>query len=297
MSSTRTATSSSTAIIGASWMVFAGAAFALTNSAMQYLTLQLGLNSVSATFWQYLISLGAMLPIVWRIGLKGLKTNQFGLHVFRVVLAALGLQFWLAGLAQGVPIWQAIALLMTSPFFVTLGAALFLGEAASAQRWLATAVGFVGGMIILNPWDDAFQLVAVLPVIAALLWGGSSLVMKKLEGKESPQSVTLYLLLLLTPINLGLALFTPGGLVVPVEIAMWSLLIVGGLLGAIAQGALAMAYERVDAGFLQPFDHLKLPLNVLCGFVVFGWVPPGNLWLGAALIIGASLYIVNAERK
>ncbi|SDR39069.1 DMT family transporter [Pseudovibrio sp. Tun.PSC04-5.I4] len=296
MSTSRSSMRTSAAVVGASWMIFAGAAFAITNSAMQYLTLVQGLSSTSATFWQYFVSLVVMLPVIWRIGFVGLKTTQLGLHVFRVILAALGVQFWIAGLANGVPIWQAIALLMTSPFFVTIGAAAFLREKASGQRWLATAIGFVGGMIILSPWDETFQLVALLPIVAALLWGSSILCMKKLEEKESPQSVTLYLLLLLTPINLVLALLAPSGLELPVGMSMWWLVILAGLLGAIANGSLAMAYERVDAAYLQPFDHLKLPLNVLCGFLVFGWAPPGNLWLGAALIIGASLYIVHVER-
>lgn len=297
MSVSRSSTRTSAAVVGASWMVFAGAAFAVTNSAMQYLTMVQGLSSTSATFWQYLISLLAMLPVIWRIGANGLRTEQLALHIFRVLLAALGVQFWVAGLANGVPIWQAIALLMTSPFFVTIGAALFLRERANGQRWAATVVGFIGGMIILNPWDDAFQLVAFLPIIAALLWGSSILCMKKLEERESPQSVTLYLLLLLTPVNLVLALLAPGGLAIPLGMSMWWLVILAGLLGAIAQGSLAMAYEKVEAAYLQPFDHLKLPFNVLCGFLIFGWVPPGNLWLGAALIIGASLYTVHVERK
>ncbi|WP_068313994.1 DMT family transporter [Polycladidibacter hongkongensis] len=284
-------------LVGAAWMVFAGAVFALVNAAMQYLTMNLGLGSASATFWQYFVSLVVLLPLVLRGGVAALRTKQLGLHVFRVVLAALGVQLWTAGLAQGVPIWQAIALLMTSPFFVTIGAALFLGEKASYERWLATAVGFVGGMIILAPWQDDFKLAALLPVGAALLWGSSILVMKKLEGTESAQSVTLYLLLLLTPINLVLALSAGGGaLELPSGQSAWALVVVAGVLGAIAQGSLALAYEKVDAAFLQPFDHVKLPFNVLTGLVVFGWVPPGNLWLGALMIIGASLYLIRVER-
>ncbi|MDD7910661.1 DMT family transporter [Pseudovibrio exalbescens] len=295
MTNASMAAHSKSAISGAFWMVLAGSAFALSNTAMQFLTMNLGLASPSATFWQYFISLVAMIPVVWRIGFSGLKTKRLGLHVLRVVLAALGVQLWVASLAYPVPIWQAIALLMTSPFFVTIGAALFLREGVSLTRWGATALGFFGGMIILSPWSDAFQWGALLPIGAALLWGASILCMKKLEEDESPQSVTLYLLLFLTPINLALAL--GAGFEIPSSYTAWWLVITAGLLGAVANSTLAMAYARADAAYLQPFDHLKLPLNVLCGFLVFGWVPPGNLWLGAAMIIGASLFIVNAERK
>lgn len=57
------------------------------------------------------------------------------------------------------------------------------------------------------------------------------------------------------------------------------------------------AYATADAAYVQPFDHLKLPFNVLAGFYVFGWVPGGNLWLGAALIIAASLFIAHRESQ
>ncbi len=73
---------------------------------------------------------------------------------------------WCAGLGTGlatVPIWQAIALVMTSPFFIIIGARLFLGETVGRDRWLATLTGFIGAMIILQPWSDSFTLAALLP--------------------------------------------------------------------------------------------------------------------------------------
>ncbi len=276
-------------------MVVAGGAFAFANVAMQWVTMNLQMSSPSATFWQYFISLIFMVPVIWRLGLRSLKTERPGLHLFRVVLAALGVQFWVAGLANSVPIWQAIALVMTSPFFVTIGAALLLGEKANAARWGATVIGFVGGMVILSPWDEGFRAAALLPVIAAVLWGASILCMKKLEEDETPQSVTLYLLLFMAPINLVLA--AGSGFEVPSSFDMWWMLVVAGLLGALANISLAMAYERADAAFLQPFDHLKLLLNVFCGFVFFAWVPPGNLWIGALLIVGASMFILRDETR
>lgn len=51
-----------------------------------------------------------------RHGLRqSLMTNQLRLHLLRVALAVTGIQFWLWALAVPVPIWQGIALLMTSP--------------------------------------------------------------------------------------------------------------------------------------------------------------------------------------
>jgi len=48
---------------------------------------------------------------------------------------------------------------------------------------------------------------------------------------------------------------------------------------------------------VQPFDHLKLPLNVLAGWLVFGYLPSGNLWVGVAMIMAASLFIMRKEAR
>ena len=61
--------------------------------------------------------------------------------------------------------------------------------------------------------------------------------------------------------------------------------------------ALARAYSIADAAYLQPFDHLKLPFNVGLGLVAFGYAPPGSLWLGAALIVGASFALLRQEAR
>ena len=78
---------------------------------------------------------------------------------------------------------------------------------------------------------------------------------------------------------------------------VWLLLITAGITTALAQWAIVKAYAVADASFVQPFDHAKLPLNVLAGWVVFGWVPPGRLWLGAFIIIASVAFITQWETK
>ena len=281
-------------VAGALWMALAGTVFAAVNTIIQYVTIKLGVTSPNAAFWQYLFALLVLVPWLVTREISHWKTNQIGLHLLRVAFAALGVQAWVAGLAWPVPIWQAIALIMTSPFFVTLGAWLLLGERIGMNRLLATLIGFAGGMLILEPWSDEFNIGALLPVFASVLWAASSLCMKRISNLESPETLTLYLLVLLSPINAGLAL--AAGFSVPSGTAL-GLLIIGGLLTGVAQGCLAVAYKRADAAYVQPFDHLKLPLNVLAGWMVFQWVPPGSLWTGAILIVGASLYIMRYESQ
>ncbi len=273
-------------------MIAAGLLFALINTLVQYGAMTMGLPPARIAFWQYLIATLWLLPwVLWRYP-NALRTQAFGKHVLRVGFAVIGVQFWITGLAY-VPIWQAIALIMLSPFFVTAMAGLWLGEEVSAHRWAAVVTGFFGGALILAPWSDAFTVHALLPVGAAIFWGLVSLMTKEMSQRESPAALTLYLLLLLTPINAGLGLSV--GLMLDATSA--TLLLGAGLLTALAQYFLARAYSIADAAYLQPFDHLKLPFNVVLGFAVFGYAPPGNLWLGAALIVGASMALVHQEAR
>ena len=190
--------------------------------------------------------------------------------------------------------FTAIALVMTSPFFVTLGAGVFLKEAITPQRWAAVLIGFVGGMVILDPFAAGWSAIDLLPVAAAALWAGASLCQKRLLREESPSASTAWLLLLLAPINLVLAL--PSGLMPHSTFALETIAAVG-VLTALAQGLLSLAYARADAAYVQPFDHVKLPLNILAGWLVFGTLPPGRLWIGAAAIVGASLFLLLHEHR
>ncbi|WP_152432155.1 DMT family transporter [Vibrio aquimaris] len=282
-------------IQGASWMLTAGLAFALVNSLAQVASIKFGLTSTTVAFVQYAIALVVILPYLLSLGIReSLQTNHLGWHIFRVFLSVIGIQLWLWALAYPVPIWQGIALLMTSPLFATIGSGLFLKEQVGIARWGATLSGFIGAMLILEPWADDFSLAALLPIGAAFFWACYSLMVKKLSSNDSPSTMVVYLLILITPFNLLLAIpewHTPeGGLI-------WLVLIGAGALTALAQWAIVKAYSVADASFVQPFDHAKLPLNVLAGWIVFSWVPPGRLWLGAAIIIASVAFITQWESK
>lgn len=279
------------ATTGALLMIFAGLLFALVNTVVQFGAMKLGLPPTRIAFWQYLIATLSVGPWMLFKTPQALRTHALWQHLLRVGFAVVGVQLWVTGLAF-VPIWQAIALIMLSPFFVTALAKLWLGEQVSLQRWTAVATGFVGGMLILAPWSDAFTWQALYPVGAAVFWGLTSLMTKRMSAQESPATLTLYLVMLLTPVNAALA-FNQG-----FGFDSWTagvLLLGAGLCTALAQFALAQAYSIADAAYLQPFDHLKLPFNVGLGLLVFGYAPPGSLWIGAALIVGASFALMRQE--
>lgn len=275
------------AVVGPLLMITAGALFAGANTAVQSAGMQFGVAPSAIAFWQYAIALCVAIPLVWQ---EGWRTDHLAWHILRVALAAIGVQLWVSGLAH-VPIWQAIALILTSPLFVTLGAAVFLRETLTWQRLSAVLVGAFGGIVILAPWSDSFTPAALLPIGAALFWAASSLVTKRLAATDQAGTLTLYLLVLLVPLNgvfaIGSGLFVPSN-------ALW-VVVIAGMFTALAQYALAGAYRMAEASYLQPFDHVKLPLNVVAGLVVFDFAPPGMMWLGAAIIVSACAWLWRTE--
>ena len=281
-------------IAGALWMILAGTCFAIINTTNQYVSVNLGLHNTAIGFFQYFISFIVMLPWIMKSGITAaFKTKYLHLHVIRVLMSVVGIQLWLWALAYPIPIWQAIALVMTSPLFATIGSSLFLKEKVGIRRWSATLIGIAGSLIVLEPWGDEFVIASLLPIAAAFFWAIYSLMIKTMSRTESTGSMVVYLLILIAPINFVLAIpnfETPTN-------EMWLLLILSGSLLSLAQWALVKAYGSADASYIQPFDLAKLPLNVLAGWLVFSYVPPGKLWLGASLLVGSTIFILYQENK
>ena len=282
----------SRAVPGALYMVGAGVAFTTANVITRHVTNGLGLSSTAEAFYQYGIALLFAVPMLWQAGLASLRTRRPMAHLLRVAVSVLGVQAFVYAFAHGVPLGQVIALVMTSPFFITIGAAVLLHEKVAPQRWWATTVAFAGALLILRPWSSALTLQAWAPVAAAILWGAATLLTKRLLDDEPPSTVTVWLLLLMTPVNLGFSL--ADGFRWPTA-AMLGFLLASGAAMALAQLLLAKSYAVADAAYVQPFDGLKLPLNFLAGWLVFGDAPHPALWAGASLILAASYYNLRYE--
>lgn len=301
-------------VLGAIFMLGAGLTFAIINILTPIITYEMGVPSTAVVFWQYIIATVFALPLILRIGLSKLSTRHPYWHEARAFLSALGVQFFAFGFALGVPVWQMVALSMTGPFFILIGATLFLGERLTPQRLGATIAGFVGAVMVSQIGTEAFTLSSLLPVLAALCWGSVSVITKYLSRDEAPESLTLYMLVLITPnhfligLIIGIAVAVlpagalPAGLATGFDFILPTgdpllLIVILGMVTAAAQYALSLAYKVADATYLQPFDDLKLPLNTLLGWIVLSQVPVIWFWPGAVLILAASSFILWSERR
>lgn len=308
-------TSQNAATAGAAFMLIASVAFAGANTLQSVLPTPaewggFGMSSTGMAFWQYLIASVLALPLILRIGLKNLRTTHPFAHEMRAFVSALGVHVFVYGYASGVPIWQMVTLLATGPLFIILGSALFLGEKVSGPRLLAALIGFVGAIVVSGVGTESIGWQALIPITASALWAGTDVLTKYLTRKgESPETLTISLLVLMTPNHLAILLVVnafagvlPMGMApgfpfaLPEGLGLMLLLLLGALT-AIAQYVLAFAYKVADATYLQPFGDVKVPLSGMVGWVALGQVPSVWFWPGAALIIGASAYIFWVESR
>lgn len=312
-------TTKSAATAGATFMLVAAVAFAGSNVLQSVLPTPVeyggfGMASTGMVFWQYLIAGVISLPLIFRIGIDKLRTSHPLAHEIRAFVSALGAHVFVYGFASGVPIWQMVTLLAAGPLFIILGSTVFLGERASAARLVAALVGFAGAIIVSGVGSESLGWHTLIPIGAAALWATTDVLTKYLALKgESPETLTISLLVLVTPNHLLILLVVnalswvaptllPAGLAtgfpfaLPTGDGLWLLALLGVLTG-VAQYLMAFAYKTADATYLQPFADLKVPLSALVGWIALGQMPSVWFWPGAALIVAASVFIYWVESR
>jgi drug/metabolite transporter (DMT)-like permease len=235
-----------------------------------------------------LIMVPAMLP---GSPLYALRTSRLGLQGLRGAALLGSSLFFISGL-RFLPIAEASATSFISPLFVTALSIFFLSERVGVRRWLATAVGLIGVLIILRPGTSAFHLAAFFPVVSALAWAGTLVMTRMLSGKESTVTTMTYSSIV------GLGILT--ALVPLVWVApSWHDILFGILIGVSStagQWIVVLAFRYADASVLAPFSYTQLLWVGILGFLIFGEVPDVWTVTGAAIIVASGLYTAHRER-
>lgn len=283
---------------GALYMTAASFLFAAMNGAIRLLADGWGsadgsgLHPFQIAFLRNVCALAFMLPWLMHHGTTALRTPRLSLHLWRAAIGLCAMLTWFSAVAY-LPLAEAVALNFTAPLFATAGAALILGEVVRARRWTATAVGFLGMLIILRPGFTEFTPLMTLPVIAACFMACSVLIVKSLSRTEAPAAIVLYMNLLLTPLSLLPAVFVWRWPTLT-ELALG--IFIGGC-AALAHNAFTRAFKLADASAILPFDYARLPFVALIGFFLFAERPDIWTWVGAAVIAGAAIYIAHRESQ
>ncbi len=275
-------------IQGALYMTFASACFAVMNVLIRMAAAEL--EPLQIAFLRNFFALTFMMPWLLRVGLQGLRTRRLHLHIWRGLIGIVAMVCWFTSVAR-LPLSEAVALNFTVPLFATIAAAVFLHEVVRARRWTATAVGFLGVIIILRPGFMEFTPLMALPIVAAAFMAGSISIVKALSDTEDVAAIVLYQNLVLTIISVVPALFVwrwPSGTV-------WLYVIGVGFVATVAHLALTRAYTKADASAIIPFDYTRLPFVALLAFFLFGETADVWTWVGAGVIAASSVYIARRE--
>ena len=226
-------------------------------------------------------------PILTRRALQGAPLiralSEAGATVFYVTALAL------------IPLSINSALLQASPLVVTLGAAIFLKEPVGWRRWSAILVGFAGVLIVLKPWDDAFEAAGILTVISVLILAARDLATRAMPADIGTFQLTTWAYLALVPAGL-LLMTVAGDSMQPISAAHWSdlgLALVSGLFGYYAVTA---AMRLGEVAVVAPFRYTRLVFALILAVTVLGELLDTLTILGTSLIIGSGLYTFARER-
>ena len=91
-----------------------------------------------------------------------------------------------------IPMSLLASILQATPLFVTLGAAISLGEKVGWRRWSAIFIGFLGVIIILQPGYGSFQLASLLGLAAVLCLALRDVVTRDMATEIPTLTVTFY---------------------------------------------------------------------------------------------------------
>ena len=220
------------------------------------------------------------------------------LRGFGVALATVG--FFTA--ITFIPLAAATSLTFTSPMITALLAAVVLGEPARRETVVASLVAFGGVLVVLRPNFAAAGAAALLPLLSAL---GMSLLMignRFVAGKASSLAMQFSVAVMATPLLLlamagghfsGLSRFV-------LTMPDWTVLARCALVAcsaSLAHWLIYMGTTRAGPATVAPMTCVQLLVATVCGWAFFGDRPDGLTMLGAAIIVGAGLFLWQAGRR
>ncbi|MEI4231593.1 DMT family transporter [Roseovarius sp. D22-M7] len=193
------------------------------------------------------------------------------------------------------PLSSASAILQATPLAVTLGAALFFGEAVGWKRWTAILVGFCGVLMVIRPGFDAFQ-----PASLFALQGVIGLAIRDLATRAVPRTISsmqLSTYAFATLVPTGLILLAFGGAPSLPSAIAWRDLALALACALAAYYAIVAAMRLGDVSVITPFRYSRLIFALIIGVTVFDERP--DIWTltGAAIIIASGLFTFWRERR
>ncbi len=280
---------------------------ALLFAAMSVIVRQLG-HVVPVGQLVFFRSAFAILPVVVIYAYRGelataVRTRRpFG-QLGRGLLSVGGMFTNFSALTR-LPLADATAISFASPLITVALAATILKERVGVFRWSAVLVGFGGVIVMLVPHFDANHYAAVgaagiaaagslFALTAAFCNAGTVIQTRRLAQSETTSSIVFYFSLVTAiagAVTLPFAWHSPTGSELAALISL-------GVLGGLAHIFLTESYRHATASVIAPFDYSAMLWALLLGYWVFGELPSALVYVGAAIVAGAGLFVIWRERQ
>ncbi len=277
-------------IAGAWWMLVTGMMFVAVTAGVKHLGDRV--PAPEAAFLRYLLGLVFLLPLA-RPVLDGFRNRRrLGFFVVRGALHGVGVILWFFAMTQ-IPIAEVTALNYLSPVYVSLGAALFLGERISWPRITAILVALAGVLLILRPGFREVSPGHLAMMGTAILFACSYLIAKVMSDEVPPTVVVAMLSIWVT---VALAPFAVAVWVWPTwEEVAWLFLVA--TLATTGHFTMTLAFKCAPITVTQPVTFLQLVWATLLGWALFGESVDAFVLAGGAIIIGSVVAISIREAR
>ena len=276
---------------GLVWAGAAGFIFSMLNALMRLLTLQI--DPFQSQFLRYFFGLLVLLPLMWHHGFDNFRPKKIAGQFTRGGFHTLGLCMWFTALPR-IPLADMTAIGFTGPIFIMIGAWFFFREAMLWERWLATAIGFTGVLIVVGPQlSGSTGLFHLLMLASAPMFAASFLLTKALTRHETPGVILVWQSISVSLFSLPLALWHWP----PLIGWQWAGFALCGVLGSAGHYCLTRSFMAADISATQSAKFLDLVWSALMGWLLFTDIPSHSTLIGGTVICAATIWVARRESR
>lgn len=195
----------------------------------------------------------------------------------------------------------------TSPIFIAL-IAFYLARQINLWQIAFIGVGFVGVLIIINPFSDTLTAWVFVPILSAILYASAMVLTKVKCQDESPLSLVLSL-------NVGSLFYSTLALLIihgfgimsdehyllkpwrPLPLDTWGWISLLVLLNVGIHWFLSKAYQIGKPVVVAGFDYSYLLFAAFWGYVLLGEQVAVNTIIGAVLIDASGILLLKSQKR
>ena len=274
-------------------MILSMACFAVEDTFIKLLSARLPATQIlfSVGFGGALITLALAVTLNVNLADKILLNK----HVISRTIADLFGAFFFTSAMVLIPMSLLASILQATPLFVTLGAAILLGEKVGWRRWSAIFIGFLGIIIILQPGYGSFQLVSLLGLAAVLCLALRDVVTRDMATEIPTLTVTFYACLAMG--SAGFIAYPFFGTPIMPTTFEAILLVCAAIIGLTGYFLIVLATRKGDVSVIAPFRYSRLLFSLVLASLILGEMLTLPILLGGLLVVSSGIYTFGRERR